>query len=131
MTRKFKIHIFFLLILLIIALKSSGFVYKTINELRNETENLEKERINLIKKIEIGQIEIENCSIKINETESEIKRLKFERSAKYFILGVNDSSGEGEVIKFEVVIKNGSGGIFTNITGVAFESDMQDLYILP
>lgn len=126
MTRKFKVSIFLLLILLIIALISSGLEYKTINELKYETEILEKENNNLIKKIEIGQKEIENCSLQINETESEIKRLKIVRSANYYILGIDDSSGDGEVINFEVVIKNGSGGIFTNITGVAFESDMQE-----
>lgn len=133
MTKKLKILIVFLLILLIVFSISAGSFYVKINEhkkeeenLKNVTTNLELENAYLIKNLKIDEKEIENLSLQINEAESEIKRLNYERSAECSILGINDSTGRGEILKLQIVIKNGKGGVFNNITGVVFERDIQE-----
>ncbi|MDY6965075.1 MAG: S16 family serine protease [Halobacteriota archaeon] len=129
MTGKLKILITSLLTLLLINSVSTGIFYKTMNEEIKEVDNLTYTNSQLIEELKIYKEGIGDLASQIDEKASEIERLSFRRSAEYFIVGIddsNDSENTGEIIMLRVVIKNGDGGVFTNITGISFERDIQE-----
>ncbi len=95
---------------------------KNLEEKTDVIEALKRDLCDLRNKLDYLRREREELLLRIRE-------LEFSRSVEYKVIGVNESTGKGEIIGFEVVMRKGEGGLFVNITNVILGKDTQQSII--
>jgi len=125
--RRKLVYIFVLIILIV----SSIIIYqkfdqqnKVIKELTNQSNKQQLDISNLESILNTTEENLRKEEIQKDLFEQELLKLKEISKSNYAVVGIN-SKGDGVTIPIEVIIKNGNGNYFLDVTNVLFDERLQ------
>jgi predicted ATP-dependent protease len=125
--RRKLVYIFALIILIV----SSIIIYqkfdqqnKVIEELTNQSNEQQLDISNLESILNTTEENLRKEKIQKDLFEQELLKLKEISKSNYAVVGIN-SKGKGVTIPLEVIIKNGNGNYFLDVTNVRFDERLQ------
>lgn len=127
MNRRKLVYIIALLILIVslsIIFQKFDEQNKVIEELTNQSEKQQSDISNLEYILNTTEENLRKEKIQKDLFEQELLKLKEISKSNYAVVGI-DSKGEGVTIPLEVIIKNGNGNYFLDVTNVRFDERLQ------
>ncbi|RLI70402.1 hypothetical protein DRO97_10880 [Archaeoglobales archaeon] len=97
-----------------------------VERLKSVVDELLHDKSELEYKLEKLEGEVQSLQDERSKLLSRIGYLTYSSTARYKVVGINESSKRGEVIEFQVTLKNGMGGVFINVSGVFLSLQTQE-----
>jgi len=126
--RRKLVYIFVLIIILIVSSiiidQKFDQQNKVIEDLTNQSSEQQLNISNLEYMLNTTEENLRKEKIQKDLFEQELLKLKEISKSNYAVVGIN-SKGDGVTIPLEVIIKNGNGNLFLDVTNVLFDERLQ------
>lgn len=99
---------------------------REIGELKKKIDELSKNKSAIERRLQDLKQKVQKLTDEKQRLLSRIEQLTYSKSVRYRVVGVNESSGRGEVVEFKVTLRNGGGGTFVNVTKVILSRETQE-----